>query len=204
MKALGDGEIFQGELPFVERGNLRAEFEHARAPRDELLAYELIGALLADFGAPGQNGGANGLFILKLQLHRFKKSLLIGIKLSLEIFEDGVDCSDLQFHVGRIGCGFLKLILEQEAFELVVIDPDGNDDRTENVIAGTETAAHCPGGAFEAANGEKSVRSGANQKGEKPAEGEQEEAANFFRVFARLQVGCSGWCSGVWKGWSAH
>lgn len=160
MKAFGDGEVFKGELVFVERGDLCAELEHARAPRDELLADELIGALLASFGAPGQNRSASGFFILKLQLHRFEKSLLIGIKLSFETFQDCMNCRDFQFHVGWSGCGLLKSILEQEAFELVVVDPDGNDDGAENVIAGGEPIAHFLGGALEAANGEESVRAG--------------------------------------------
>ena len=47
MKALGDGEIFESEPMFVERRDLRGELEDAGAPRNELLADELIGALLA-------------------------------------------------------------------------------------------------------------------------------------------------------------
>ena len=50
MKTRGDGEIFEGELMFVQRGDLRREFEDARAPGDELLADKLIGTLPAKIG----------------------------------------------------------------------------------------------------------------------------------------------------------
>jgi hypothetical protein len=204
LEALGDSEIFEGEFVLVQRRDLRAEFEHPGAPRDELLANELIGALLASFCAPSQNGGASGFFILKLQLHRFEKRLLVGIKLSFETFKDGMDRRDFQFYIGWIGRRLLKLILEQEAFELVVVNADGNDDGTENVIASGETVAHFLGGALEAANGKESVRSGADQQDEEPAEGEQQEAANFFRVFARLRVGGAGRRRGVLRSWNGH
>lgn len=84
MKTCGDGEIFEGELAFVQRRDLRGEFEHARAPRDELLADELVRALPAKIGAPGQYGGTRVFFILNLQLHCLDEDLLIGIKLSFE------------------------------------------------------------------------------------------------------------------------
>jgi hypothetical protein len=54
------------------------------------------------------------------------------------------------------------LILEQEAFELVVVDPHGNDDGAEDVIASGEAAAHFLGGAIKAANGEERVDTGAD------------------------------------------
>ena len=85
MKAFGDGEVFEGELAFVERRNLRGEFEHVRAPRDELLSDELKGALLSSLGAPGQDGGASVFFFLKLQLHCLEEASFIGIKFSFEI-----------------------------------------------------------------------------------------------------------------------
>ena len=53
MKARGDGEVFDGESAFFLRGDLRGKFKDACAPGNELLADELIGALLAKIGAPG-------------------------------------------------------------------------------------------------------------------------------------------------------
>jgi hypothetical protein len=53
LKARGDGEVFDGESAFFQGGNLRGKFKEARAPGNEPLADELIGALLAKIGAPG-------------------------------------------------------------------------------------------------------------------------------------------------------
>ena len=79
LKTSGDGEIFEGEFSFVERGNLRREFKDTRAPGNKLLANELIGALAAKIGAPGQCDGAGAFFFLELLLHCCEEELLIGI-----------------------------------------------------------------------------------------------------------------------------
>jgi len=84
------------------------------------------------------------------------------------------------------------LILEHEALDLVVVDSHGNDDGAESVIAGGEAAADFLGSAVEAADGEECVYTCANQEGEKPAESNQQEAADFFGVFARWQVAGAG------------
>jgi hypothetical protein len=95
-------------------------------------------------------------------LHCREKELFIGITIGRVIEQGGADRRDFTCYVGGIRAGLLKLILEQEAFELVVVDTDGNDDRAEGVIASGKTAAHLLGGAIEAANGEKSVDAGAD------------------------------------------
>jgi hypothetical protein len=83
-------------------------------------------------------------------------------------------------HVGRIGCGLLKLLLEQVALDLVVVDANGNNDGAEDVIASGEEVADFPGGDVEAANREKSVDASTDQKCEKPGEGDDKEAAELF------------------------
>ena len=73
----------------------------------------------------------------------------------------------------------MKLILEQESLDLVVIDADGNDDGAKGAIVGCEVAADFLGGAVQAANGEEGVDAGADQECEKPAEGDEKEAAQL-------------------------
>ena len=110
--------------------------------------------MLAKIGAPGQDDGAGSFFFLELLLHRGEKELLIGITIGWEIEQGGADRGDFICYVGGIGSGFLKLILEQEAFELVVIDAHGNDDGAEGAITSGKAAANFLGGAVEAANGD--------------------------------------------------
>lgn len=74
------------------------------------------------------------------------------------------------------------MLLEQVALELVVVDANGNNDGAEDVIASGEEAADSPGGDVEAANREKSVDAGADQESEKPAEGDDKEAAELFAM----------------------
>ena len=69
MKTRGDGEIFDGVLLFVQRGDFRRKFIDARAPGNELLADELIGALPAKVRVPGQDDGAGIFFFLELLSH---------------------------------------------------------------------------------------------------------------------------------------
>lgn len=196
MKALGDGKIFEGQLVLIERGNFGREFEDARTPGDELLADELISVLPAKIGAPGQHDGAGSLLFLKLLLHRCEEKLLLGIAIRREFEKGGADGGDFVCYVGGSGSGFLDLLLEQKAFELVVIDTDGNDDSADGAIVGGETAADFLGGAVEPANGEESVRAGADEEGEEPTESDKQQAADFFGVFVRLQVGGAVWRSG--------
>ena len=79
LKALGYGEIFKGELMFVERRNLRRELKDACAPGNELLADELISAFLAKIRAPGEDDGARSLLFLELLLHRGEEELFFGV-----------------------------------------------------------------------------------------------------------------------------
>jgi len=82
----------------------------------------------------------------------------------------------------------LKLLLEQVALELVVVDANGHNDGAEDVIASGEEAADSPGGDVEAANREKSVDAGADQESEKPAEGDNKEAAELFGMPLRFGI----------------
>ena len=154
---MGDGKIFKGEPLFVERRDSRRKFKDARAPRNELLADELKGSLPAKLGAPSQDDRAGILFILKLLFHCHEEKLLIGIAVGGETHKGRADRSDFVRYVGRIRGGLLKLILEQEPLDLVVIDADGNDDRAESAIMSGEALAHFLRGAVEMAKGEKSV-----------------------------------------------
>jgi hypothetical protein len=136
---------------------LRREFKDVGAPGNELLADELIRALPAKVGAPGQDDGAGSLSFLKLLLHCREENLLVGITIEGETEQSRSGRSDLFGYVGGIECGLLKQVLEQEALELVIVDAHGNDDGGEGVIASGEAATHFLGDAFEAADGEKSV-----------------------------------------------
>ena len=142
---------------------MRREFKDVGAPGNELLADELISALPAKVGAPGQDDGTGGFSFLKFLLHCREEKLFIGITVEREIEQSGSGRSDLFGYVGGFGCGFLKQVLEQEALELVIVDAHGNDDGGQGVIAGGEAATHFLGDAFEAADGEKSVGAGADQ-----------------------------------------
>ena len=51
----------------------------------------------------------------------------------------------------------MKLILEQEALDLIVVDTDGNYNGAESAIVSGESAAHFLRGLVELAEGEKSV-----------------------------------------------
>ena len=95
-------------------------------------------------------------------MHGREKELFIGITIGRVIEQGRADRRDFICYLGGIRAGLLKLILEQEAFELVVVVTDGNDDRAEGVITNGETAAYFLGGAIEAANGEESVDAGAD------------------------------------------
>jgi len=95
-------------------------------------------------------------------LHCREKELFIGITIGRVIEQGGPDRRDFICYVGCIRAGLLKLIPKQEALEVVVVDPDRNDDRAEGVITSGKTAAHFLGGAVEAANGEESVDAGAD------------------------------------------
>jgi hypothetical protein len=103
LKARGDGEIFEGEFAFVQRGDLRGKFKDAGAPGNELLADELIGALLAKIGPPSQDYGARRFFFLELLLHCCEEELFIGIPIGGEIEEGGAGRSDLFSYFGGIG-----------------------------------------------------------------------------------------------------
>ena len=91
-----------------------------------------------------------------------QKKPFIGIILRRIIEQSGADRRDILCYLRGIGAGFLKAILEQESFELVVIDAHGNGDGAEDVITSGETAADFLGDAVEAANGEESVDAGAD------------------------------------------
>ena len=54
----------------------------------------------------------------------------------------------------------MKLILEQEALDLVVVDTDGNYDGAESAIVSGEAAAHFLRVSVEVAKGEKSIDAG--------------------------------------------
>ena len=95
-------------------------------------------------------------------MHCREKELFIGITIGRVIEQGGPDRRDFICYVGGIRAGLSKLIPKQEALEVVVVDPDGNDDRAEGVITSGKTAAHFLGGAVEAANGEESVDAGAD------------------------------------------
>lgn len=143
---------------------MRRKLKDARTPGDELLADELIGALLAEFGAPGQDDGAGVFFFLELLLHCCQEELFVGIAVERKIKQGGAGRSDLFCDVGGTRCGVLKLILEQKTLDLVVVDADGNDQDGQGVIARGEAAAHFLGGAVEAADGEKGIDAGADQE----------------------------------------
>jgi hypothetical protein len=162
LKAGGDGEVFESEFALVRRGDLRGEFKDAGAPGNELLADELIGALPAKIGAPSQYDGAGGFSFLKLLFDGREEKLFVGITVGGETEQSSAGRSDLFGYVGGVGCGLFKLVPEQEALDLVVIDADGNYDGGEGAIAGGEAATHFLGGAFETANGEESVHAGAD------------------------------------------
>jgi hypothetical protein len=74
----------------------------------------------------------------------------------------------------------LELVLQQEALDLVVIHANGNDDGAEGTVVSGEAAADFLGGAVEAANGEEGVDASSDQESEKPAEGDNKEAAELF------------------------
>ena len=97
------------------------------------------------------------------------------------------------------------MILEQETFELVVVDADGNHDSTEGTIMGGETLADFLGGAIEATDGEERIGAGADQEDEKPAESDEQKATDFFGVSTRFRVESAWqWSDGVLRGRSAH
>jgi hypothetical protein len=77
--------------------------------------------------------------------------LFIGITVDWETEQSEADCRDFVCYIGGIGAGRLKLILQQEALDLVVIDADGNDDGAEGAITGGEAAAHFLSGPVEVA-----------------------------------------------------
>lgn len=162
MKTRRDGEIFERELMFVQSGNLGRKFEDARAPGDELLTDELIGALAAKISAPGKDDSAGTLFFLELLLHGCKEQLLVGVAVGGKTEQGHADRRDLVCHVGGLRTGSLKLILQQEALDLIVIDANGNDDGAESAIVSGEAAAHFLRGAIEMTKRKKSIDAGAD------------------------------------------
>jgi hypothetical protein len=95
-------------------------------------------------------------------LHCHEEELFIGIIVDGETEYSQADCRDFVFYVGGLGAGLLKLILEQEALDLVVVDTDGNYDGAESAIVSGEAAAHFLGGTVKVAKGEKRVDAGAD------------------------------------------
>ena len=93
------------------------------------------------------------------------------------------------------------MILEEVAFELVIVNADGNDDDGEGVIAGDEAAADFLGGLTEAVDGEESVGASGDEESQQPGEGDCQEAADFFGVGGGLGVvGGGERCGGLGKG----
>jgi hypothetical protein len=88
--------------------------------------------------------------------------LLVGIAVGRKTEKGRVDCRDFAGYVGGIGTGLSELVLEQEAFDLIVIDAHGDDDGAEGTIVSSEAAADFLGGPFEAANGEEGVDASAD------------------------------------------
>ena len=170
LETRGDGEIFEGKLVFIQRGNLRRKFKDTRAPRNKLLADKLIGALPAQIGAPGQGGGAGSFFFLKLLLHRREKELLVGITVDRKTEQGHADSRHFICNVSCFGTGRLKLILKQEALDLIVIDSHRNDDGAECAIVSGETLAEFLRGAVEISKGKESVDARTDEKSEKPGE----------------------------------
>lgn len=144
--------------------------------------------MLAEIGAPSEDGGAGIFFLLELLLHGGEEELFVGIAIFGEILQSGADCGNFVCYFGGLGCGFLELILEEVALDLIVVDADGNDDDGKGVIAGDEAAADFLGGVAQAVDGEEGVGASDDEKGEEPGEGDGEEAADFFGVGGGLRV----------------
>jgi hypothetical protein len=126
--------------------------------------------------------------LLELLLHGGEEELFVGIAIFGEILQSGADGGDFICYFGGIGWGFLELILEEVALDLIVVDADGNDDDGEGVIAGDEAATDFLGGSTEAVDGEEGVGARDDEEGEEPGEGDGEEAADFFGVGDGLRV----------------